>query len=190
MDKKILKERLDEVRKQLRTNAKDVHFFDRLIDEALSLKGQLGIEPMLAYVREDDIVDRIDGDSFEMAYTKDKAVYRTRGGLTIIANNNLGLGGQLINYVETLKDTSDLTEEQKSLFEMDLNTSVFIYNAPLFAANDIEFRYKLGELVINYLTELTKKMNNAELSEETTEEDREFFAAMKAVEAIESTNQE
>ena len=52
MDKEVLKERLNEVKNQLRTNAKDVHFFDKLIDEALSLKGQMDVEPMFAYLPE------------------------------------------------------------------------------------------------------------------------------------------
>ena len=188
MDKKILKERLEEVKKQLRTNAKDVHFFDRLIDEALSLKGQMGVEPMLAYVKEEDVVDRIEGNTYEMAYTKTKSVYRLKGGVTIIADNNIGLGGQIMNYIDTMKDMSSLDDSTKQLFEMDLNTSIFIYNAPLFAANDVNFRYKLGELVINYLNEMAEKMNNAELQEETTEEDREFYATMKAIETIENQN--
>lgn len=189
MDKKVLKERLNEVKNQLRTNAKDVHFFDKLIDEALSLKGQLEVEPMLTYVKEEDVIDRIDGNTFEMAYTNTKAVYRLKGGLTLIADNNLGVGGQIMNYVDTMKDTSTLTDEQKELFEMDMNTSVFIYNAPLFAANDVEFRYQLGELVINYLNKKAEELNNMELQAETPEEDRDFFATMKAIETIESSNE-
>ena len=190
MDKKILKERLNEVENQLRTNAKDVHFFDKLIDEALSLKGQMGVEPMLAYVREEDIVDRIDGGSFEMAYGSQKSVYRTKGGLTIIADNGLGLGQQIMDYVMTMKDTEELSEEQKAIFEMDMNTSVFIYNAPLLTANDVELRYAVGQVVIDYLNKKAEEMNNVEVSEETTEQDREFLATMKAIETLEEANKE
>jgi hypothetical protein len=73
MDKKVLKERLNEVKNQLRTNAKDVHFFDRLIDEALSLKGQMGVEPMFAYLPENEVVDRIKGNNYELVYTPKQA---------------------------------------------------------------------------------------------------------------------
>lgn len=188
MDKKVLKERLDEVKKQLRTNAKDVHFFDRLIDEALSLKGQMGVEPMFAYLPENEIVDRIKGDNYELVYTKTHAGYRL-GGYAILVQNHYGLGGQIMNYIDTMKDTSNLDEKQKEIFEFDLAASMLNFNAILFAANDFEFRYKLNELIVNYLEKKQKELNNMELQEETPEEDREFYAALKAVETIEGANE-
>lgn len=189
MDKKILKERLNEVKNQLRTNAKDVHFFDKLIDEALSLKGQMGVEPMFAYLPENEVVDRIKGDNYELVYTKTHAGYRL-GGYAILVQNHYGLGGQIMNYIDTMKDMSGLDEKQKEIFEFDLAASMLNFNAILLAANDFEFRYQLNELVVNYLNKKTEEMNNMELQEETTEQDREFFAAMKAVEAIEGANEE
>lgn len=189
MDKKILKERLDGVKKQLRANAKDVHFFDKLIDEALSLKGQMGVEPMFAYLPENDIIDRIKGDNYELVYTKTHAGYRL-GGYAILVQNHYGLGGQIMNYIDTMRDTSDLDEKQKEIFELDLAASMLNFNAVLFAANDFEFRYQLNELVVNYLTKKQEEMNNMELQEETTEQDREFYATMKAIETIEGANEE
>jgi hypothetical protein len=189
MDKKILKERLNEVKNQLRTNAKDVHFFDKLIDEALSLKGQMGVEPMFAYLPENDIVDRIKGDNYELVYTKTHAGYRL-GGFAILVQNHYGLGGQIMNYIDTMKDTSELDEKQKEIFEFDLTASMLNFNAILFAANDFEFRYQLNELVVNYLNKKAEEMNNVEVSEETTEQDREFLATMKAIEALEEANKE
>ena len=115
MDKEVLKERLDEVKNQLRTNAKDVHFFDKLIDEALSLKGQMDIEPMFAYLPENEIVDRIKGKNYELVYTPKQAGYRL-GGYSIIVQNHYGLGGQIMNYIDTMKDTSGLDEKQKEIW--------------------------------------------------------------------------
>ena len=187
MDKEVLKERLNEVKNQLRTNAKDVHFFDKLIDEALSLKGQMDIEPMFAYLPENEIVDRIKGNNYELVYTPKQAGYRL-GGYSIIVQNNYGLGGQIMNYVDTMKDTSNLDEKQKEIFELDLAASMLNFNAILFAANDFEFRYQLNELVVKYLEKKQNELNNVEVSEETTEEDREFYATMKAIETIEEAS--
>lgn len=189
MDKKILKERLNEVKNQLRTNAKDVHFFDKLIDEALSLKGQMDVEPMFAYLPENEIVDRIKGNNYELVYTQKQAGYRL-GGYSIIVQNNYALGGQIMNYIDTMRDTSDLDEKQKEIFEFDLAASMLNFNAILFAASDFEFRYQLNELVVNYLNKKAEEMNNVEVSEETTEQDREFFATMKAIETLEEANKE
>lgn len=188
MKKEELKKRLEEVVTQLRDNSKDVHSFDGMIDRVLSLKGQIDTEPMLAYVKEEDVVNRIEGTTFEMAYTKTKSVYRLKGGLTIIADNSLGLGGQIMDYVDTMKDESSIPEDKKELFSMDMHTSMFIYNAPLFAANDVDFRYKLGQLIIDYLNEWTNKMNEVKLPEETEEKDREFFATLKAAEILDKAS--
>lgn len=187
MDKEVLKERLDEVKNQLRTNAKDVHFFDKLIDEALSLKGQMDIEPMFAYLPENEIVDRIKGNNYELVYTPKQAGYRL-GGYSIIVQNHYGLGAQIMNYVDTMKDTSNLDEKQKEIFELDLAASMLNFNAILFAANDFEFRYQLNELVVKYLEKKQNELNNVEVPEETTEEDREFYATMKAIETIEEAS--
>lgn len=187
MDKEVLKERLNEVKNQLRTNAKDVHFFDKLIDEALSLKGQMGVEPMFAYLPENEIIDRIKGNNYELVYTPKQAGYRL-GGYSIIVQNNYGLGGQIMNYVDTMKDTSNLDEKQKEIFELDLAASMLNFNAILFAANDFEFRYQLNELVVKYLEKKQNELNNVEVPEETTEEDREFYATMKAIETIEEAS--
>ena len=83
-----------------------------------------------------------------------------------------------------------MSEEQKAIFEMDMNTSVFIYNAPLLTANDVELRYAVGQVVIDYLNKKAEEMNNVEVSEETTEQDREFMATMKAIETLEHANKE
>ena len=187
MDKEVLKERLNEVKNQLRTNAKDVHFFDKLIDEALSLKGQMDVEPMFAYLPENEIVDRIKGNNYELVYTPKQAGYRL-GGYSIIVQNHYGLGGQIMNYVDTMKDTSNLDEKQKEIFEFDLAASMLNFNAILFAANDFEFRYQLNELVVKYLEKKQNELNNVEVPEETTEEDREFYATMKAIETIEAAS--
>ena len=45
MDKKILKERLDDLVNQIKTNSKDAHFAKKLIDDLLSVKGQMMVEP-------------------------------------------------------------------------------------------------------------------------------------------------
>ena len=84
--------------------------------------------------------------------------------------------------LRTLMAKKRLDEKQKEIFEFDLAASILNFNAILFAANDFEFRYQLNELVVNYLTKKQEELNNVEVSEETTEQDREFFATMKAIE--------
>ena len=96
MDKKILKERLDEVKKQLRTNAKDVHFFDKLIDEALSLKGQMTIEPIVLDCGKEE--DEWMGDTFRITLTNKGILYHEYGGYSVFVTP------QIISLYETLYD--------------------------------------------------------------------------------------
>lgn len=179
MDKKILKERLEDVKKQLRTNAKDVHFFDKLIDEALSLKGQMGVEPMFASLAENDIINRMEGKNFELVYTNTHAGYRL-GGYTILVQNHYALGGQIVDYIDTMKGIDTLDEKQREIFEFDLESSLLNFNAILFAANDFNFRYKLNELVVNYFIEKQNALNT-ELQKETAKEDEAFKTASFAL---------
>ena len=89
-DKNTLKQKLEETKAKIKSNSKDAHFADSLISDLLSIKGQLEHEPTLVHIAEVDIVSRFDGAHFEMCVTKDgTAVYRTRGGYTIVADYGL-----------------------------------------------------------------------------------------------------
>lgn len=184
MDKKILKEKLEEVKKQLRTNAKDVHFFDKLIDEALSLKGQMGVDAIACGFTQGDVVDTIEQDTYRIIAGKTASAYQVKGGLTIVANHNIGLGQLLNNLVADKEEASELEGEEKENYETYLSALAYVLNVPMLAASDQDFMFKMATETIKYLQESVEKMNNMEIQGETIKEDAEFKDAVLAMEEV------
>ena len=184
MDKKILKERLNEVKKQLRTNAKDVHFFDKLIEEALSLKGQLGVEALACGFTQDEVVDTIEEDTYRIIAGKNASAYQVKGGYTIVAKNNLGLGQLLTHLVLDKEEANKLEGEQKENYESFLSALAYTLNIPMLSATDQEFMFNMATKTIKYLQEQINKMSGVELQDETPQENAEFEEATMALENI------
>ena len=184
MDKKVLKERLNEVKNQLRTNAKDVHFFDKLIDEALSLKGQLGVNAFACGFAQDEVVDTIEEDTYRIIAGKSASAYQTKGGFTVVANHNLGLGQLLTSLVQDKEVASKLEGEERENYESFLSALAYTLNIPMLAASDQEFLFHMATETIKYLQEQVNKMNDMELQEETPQENAEFEDATMALENL------
>lgn len=184
MDKKILKERLDDVKKQLRTNAKDVHFFDRLIDEALSLKGQMGVEAIACGFTQGDVVDTIEQDTYRIIAGKTASAYQVKGGFTIMANHNIGLGQLLASLVSEKEEASALEGDAKENYETFLTALAYVLNIPMLAASDQDFMFKMATETIKYLQEKVEAISEIPLQDETPVEDAEFEASAKAIEEI------
>ena len=184
MDKKVLKKRLNEVKNQLRTNAKDVHFFDKLIDEALSIKGQLGVEALACGFAQDEVIDTIEEDTYRIIAGKNASAYQTKGGLTIVAKHNLGLGQLLSTLVQDKEEASKLEGEERESYESVLSALAYTLNIPMLAASDQEFMFNMATETIKYLQEQVNKMTDMELQEETPQENAEFENATIALENI------
>lgn len=184
MDKKVLKERLNEIKKQLRTNAKDVHFFDKLIDEALSLKGQMGVEALACGFAQDEVIDTIEEETYRIIAGQNASAYQTKGGLTIVAKHNLGLGQLLTNLVQDKETSSKLEGEEKEAYETFLSALAYTLNVPMLAASDQEFMFNMATETIKYLQEQVNKMNDMEVQEETPQKNAEFEDATMALENL------
>lgn len=172
MDKKVLKERLDEVKNNLITNSKDAHWAKNAIDELLSLKGQLEHEPTLVYLPVKDVENKLEGGTFEMSIMKDgTAVYHTYGGLTVVAKPNLtSLAGTIAEYVGSQEYVATLNEEEKELFDLDLSAFGYIMSLPMFAFSNKEFTYSIASNIVEFLRKSADELLNEELHEETSED--------------------
>lgn len=172
MDKKVLKERLDEVKNNLIANSKDAHWAKNAIDELLSLKGQLEHEPTLVYLPVKDVENKLEGGTFEMSIMKDgTAVYHTYGGLTVVAKPNLtSLAGTIAEYVGSQEYVATLNEEEKELFDLDLSAFGYIMSLPMFAFSNKEFTYSIASNIVEFLRKSADELLNEELHEETQED--------------------
>lgn len=167
----------------MKSNSKDAHFADTLISDLLSLKGQLEHKSTLVYVAEDDIVDRFDGAHFEMCITKDgTAVYRTRGGYTIVADYGLSsLNKTISNFIALSKNEVKLSDDEMEAVLLDLDANAHVLNIPMIAFSDLNFKFELAKMVIKFLRDTYDKAMDASLQDETPEENKVFKDGITAI---------
>lgn len=190
MDKKDLKKDLADIKAKIRANSTDAHFADTLIAELLSIKGQIDHEPTLVHIPMSDVDDKLEGETFAIYSLKSGDVaYHLKGGYTLIASNRFfSLNDALRGYVanQHIIDT-ELNAEDKELYEKDLWASTYLLNLPTIAFSDLEFKYKIVNRIIEYLDELQKRLLvDAELQDETPEENKAFEDATMALETLKS----
>lgn len=184
MDKKILKEKLTEVKNQLRTNAKDTHFFDKLIEEALSLKGQIGVDALACGFPQSEIVDTIEEDTYRLIEGVNASAYQTKGGFTVVAQNHLGLGQLFAHIVQDKEEALSLDGEYKENYDSFVTALAYTLNIPLLAATDQEFMFHMATETVKYLQKQVAKAEAMELQEETPKENAEFEEATLALETL------
>lgn len=182
-NKEELKKKLDEVKAQIKANSKDTHFADTLISELLSLKGQIDVEPLELNVGKK--IDDFKGETFEIVKTDRGIMYHEYGGYTIYTTeNNNALYTTLADYVDNKDTYFELEGEQKEIFELNMSAIAYCLAVPKFAFADVTFTYEMAEKVIKYLNKSYEEAMNADLQEETIEQDTEFKNATLALDEI------
>lgn len=187
MDKKELKGKLDEVVAKIKVNSKDKHYADALVKELLSVKGQLDIEPTLIHLPVDDVVKKMESETFRIALLKSgEAVYHLKGGMDIVVQPKANsLYTFLSNMIELQEELDNFTEEERKLLLDDITASTYVLNIPFIAFGDLDFKYKLAEVVVNYLVSLQDEyLNDVELQDETPDKNSIFEEAVMAFEEI------
>ncbi len=189
MDKKILKERLNEIKNQLRTNAKDVHFFDKLIDEALSLKGQMGVDPIALDCGKE--VDEWKGETFRITLTDKGVLYHEYGGYSVfVTPNNEALYDVLSDLVVNKGEYAALEGEQKENFESLLTIIAYNLSVPRIAFLDRDFPQEIALKTMEFLRKMYDDLMSKELQEETSKEDEAFKEATLALEDLKASTEE
>jgi hypothetical protein len=183
MEKKELKERLNEVKKQLRTNAKDVHFFDRLIDEALSLKGQMGVDPIALDCGKEE--NEWAGETFRITVTNKGVIYHEYGGYSVfVTPNNEALYNTLVDLVENKEKYAKLEGEEAENFSALLTIIAYNLSLPRISFMDREFPQEIAIRTMEFIRKMYEDLMNKELQEETPKEDAEFREATEALEGL------
>lgn len=183
MDKKILKERLADVKKQLRTNAKDVHFFDKLIDEALSLKGQMGVDPIALDCGKEE--DEWSGETFRITLTNKGVLYHEYGGYSVfVTPNNAALYEVLSDLVTNKENYAKLEGEQAENFKALLTIIAYNLSLPRISFMDKDFPQEIAIRTMEFLRKMYDDLMNKELQDETPKEDAEFKDATMALEEL------
>lgn len=183
MDKKILKERLDDLVKQIKVNSKDAHFADKLIGDLLSVKGQMGVEPIALDCGKE--VDEWRGETFRITLTDRGVLYHEYGGYSVfVTPNNTALYDVLADLVENKDEYAELEGEKKENFDSLLSIIAYNVSLPRIAFLDKDFPQEIALKTIEFLRNMYEDLMNKELQDETPKEDAEFKEATLALEDL------
>lgn len=187
MEKKDIKAKIEEVKNQIKSNSKDIHFAEKLIGDLLSLKGQYEHQPTMVNVALDDIVDTLEGSTFTIYKTKaGDTGFHLKGGYDIVVKPTVeSLNHSLASFVDYKDEVDALTEEEQEYYKSDLLATQFCLTIPVYAFADLDFKYKVANMFADYMRELQDKLlDNVELQDETPEENKLFEQATLGLETI------
>lgn len=183
MDKKILKERLNDLVKQIKVNSKDAHFADKLIGDLLSVKGQMGVEPIALDCGKEE--DEWRGETFRITLTDKGVLYHEYGGYSVfVTPNNVALYDVLSDLVINKDEYAELEGEKKENFDSLLSIIAYNVSLPRIAFLDKDFPQEIAIKTIEFLRNMYEDLMNKELQDETPKEDAEFKEATLALEDL------
>lgn len=180
MGKKDIKRKLDEKIAELKILCKDTHHASKLINEILSLKAQLDIDPSIIHIPIESIEKdkdgkniEIDGGHYKLIRTKKGIVVSVNGYKIIVSSWIKSLYDQLDFFIESKMSYNLLTEEEKDNLDTLISGAMTILIYPLIGFYDDSW--------IDVATDLTRRENDLfdkyldmPLQEETLEEDNTF----------------
>ena len=175
--KSELKEKLFELKKQIKLNSKDAHWTENAMRDFESLVGQIKHEPIVLDTGKE--LDEWAGKTFKIVKTTHGVLFHTFGGYSVFCTpNNTSLYQTLVDYVERRREFETFTDEQKEIYELTLDAVANCVTLPMHVFSDAEFMYKIATEIIKHLNELTVKAMDAPLNPET-EEERKLFESFK-----------
>lgn len=168
-DKKELREKLNELKSQIKANAKDAHWAENALREYESLVGQLKHEPVVLDCGKE--VDEWAGETFRITKTTTGILFHTYGGYSVFCTPNItSLYETLNNYVEKKDEYEKLEGEARDNHELELSALSYCINLPSFVCSDANFLYDTAGHIITYLREMSESLLQMPLHEETEED--------------------
>ena len=168
-NKKEVREKLTELKKQIKANAKDAHWAENALREYESLVGQLRHEPIVLDCGKE--VDEWAGETFRITKTTTGVLFHTYGGYSVFCTPNItSLYETLVNYVDNKEVYAKLEGEAKEIHELSLSALAYCVNLPSFVCSDEAFLYDTAGHIVKYLREMSEQLLNAPLREETEED--------------------
>ena len=178
--KNELKEKLNELKAQIKLNSKDAHWAENALREYESLIGQLRHEPIVLDCGKE--VDEWAGETFRITKTTTGVMYHTYGGYTVFCTPNIkSLYETLCDYVDNKDEYAKLEGEAKENHELTLSALSYCISLPSFVCSDANLLFDTAGSIVTYLREMSDKSLNAVLKEETAE-DLELNAAYRDAE--------
>ena len=135
---------LKKVISQIKGNSKDAKFADKLIEQLLSIKGQLDVKPVELIVESDTVLYRHHYGNYELIKTENEYIYATTGYRIIVkpyslegdAEKHIGLYhwfNVIMQYQEHLDNGKKLNKQEQEIFDSMLFALDAICKTPLIA---------------------------------------------------------
>lgn len=185
-----LEKRLREKIAKLRNLCNDAHYSDKLINDILSIKGQLDIEPTYIHIPVSDVCKDEDGNNTEIDFkyftlikTKKNIILSVNGYKVIVSPWIKSLYQQLDFLIEYHYRYESLADEEKANYDALLSGTMTILMFPINCFFDDDW--------IEVATDLTRKQNDMfekyldnPLQEEDDEANEQFRADIELAEQL------
>ena len=184
MNKEELKSNLDKVKKQILNNSKDAHFAENLIQELLSIKGQLSVEPLEFNVGRK--ISEWGNDKFSFVETDRGVLYKERNNFAVFSSTNYSMYSAIKEIIEELNSEyfKNKSEEDKESFFVAIHAIVHCLGVPKLAFSDAAFMYDMATNVIKYIESLQEQAQEQDVQAETPAEDKAYEDHILAMEDI------
>lgn len=184
-----LLEKLNATKKALIANSKDAHFAKSMIEDLLSIKGQLTIKPLALDCGK--VIDELKGDVFRITLTDKGVLYHEYGGYSVFATPNItGVYENLSDLVANKEENNKLEGEEKEKLETSVAVLLDVINTPKLALQDAELTFDVANLIVKYLVKKYDELMSQSLNDETVEADEEFKKASIALEQLKGSLKE
>lgn len=181
-DKNTLKQRLEETKAMIKSNSKDAHFAESLIDELIKLSNARNNDNFFPMLTEENIVSTYDGGSYVINIFRDgTAMYHTYGGYTVVADYRIeSLNSYLKMYVDRMNNLENLSDDEREIFELDVTSSTYTINIPMIAFTDAALKLELATRAVEYINSVYDSAINSDLPEDDMELNRDFYNSVIA----------
>lgn len=166
-EKAKLKSKLDEKIALLKSQCKDAHFFDSIMDEIISLKGQYDVVPTRIFVREEDLLEEYDYGSFKLSRFTTGIAFHMIGYDFFVKPSCQTLYKQLDSLFESKGEYNALTQEQKDFYDVLFNATMDIIMTPPMCFCNETYYIDIATYIMKRRNQLFKELDERQLSSET-----------------------
>ena len=162
-----LKSKLDEKIALLKSQCKDAHFFDSIMDEIISLKGQYDVVPTRIFVREEDLLEEYDYGAFKLSRFTTGIAFHMIGYDFFVKPSCQTLYKQLDSLFESKGEYNALTQEQKDFYDVLFNATMDIIMTPPMCFCDDSYYIDIATYIMKRRNQLFKELDERPLASET-----------------------
>lgn len=188
-EKADINAKIDEVIAQIKTNSKDVHFAETLVDKLLSLKGQKDVEPVELCVPLKDVITRYDYDSFEIVNCKSGIIFHAKGGYYAFVTPRMKALYEHLAFIIDLKEHfNELTEEEVELYNNLFGATSMLMQIPIFAPSSSTMLFKVANCATQELNSFVENLMNKPLQEEDYQSNADYENLVEALDELGKNN--